>query len=177
MTVYLAQGKETGLVKIGYSRQTCERIRRLSSTGSDELKLLRAVPGNRILEQWFHAQFKENRCHGEWFKYSPLMETVKIPDGLEVDKTTKSAIQGHGINIQQRIYEAISDEYADLRKASDRIAKDACTLPRTAKNWLAQTNMPNADSVIQLMAANEAFATSILELVDDVRAARKELRK
>lgn len=177
MTVYLALGKETGLVKIGYSRQACSRVHALSSLGSDKLELLRVVPGNRVLEQWFHARFKDHRCHGEWFKYSPLMETIEIPDGLEIERITGPSKDCTGINVQQRIYDAVAAEYGDLRKSSERAARDACVLPRAAQNWLSRTNAPNGEALIHLMASNNSFASSIHALVRDVRAAREELRK
>jgi len=144
--------------------------------GSDKLTLLRVVPGNRVLEQWFHSRFKNQRCHGEWFRYSPLMESIEIPDGLEAD-ALKVRDCAFPVDIERRIFDLISDEYGHLRRASTRAAMDANSIPRTARNWLEGRNLPLSDSLIHLMASNDEFAGAILELVDEVRAAREELRR
>lgn len=174
MTVYFAQGSDSGLVKIGFSQRTWNRMSEISSGGSDKMGLLRVCPGGRVAEQWVHKQFAELRCHGEWFKFTPEMMTIQIPEEFQSDSdaTDKIGPVKYGINVEERLQSSMKSTYAHLRGADKIVATDANVLPRTARNWLAEVNMPSAGALIHMLSANEEFRSSIYTLIDELSALR-----
>lgn len=181
MTVYFAQGSDSGLVKIGYSRHTWKRIEQLSSGVSDKMTLLRVCPGGRVAEQWVHRRFSEQRCHGEWFKFCPEMMSVSVPPEFLCDDDAEKSCSPikYEINVDKSLAAAIKENYAHLRGATNKAASDANVLPRAAKNWLAETNLPGAVPLIHMMAANEQFRDSIAAIIDEVseQLQAEELKK
>lgn len=183
MTVYFAQGSDSGLVKIGFSRRTWNRLDQISASGSDKLHLLRVCEGGRVAEQWVHRKFSALRCHGEWFKFSQEMMTFKIPEEIKKDTDCGDEFDPvqYEINVEQSVRACMRESYAHLRGARKIVAEDANVLPRTAQNWLAEVNLPGAVPLIQMLAANKGFRESIYSLVDELSAhraaAREELKK
>lgn len=179
MTVYFAQGSESGLVKIGFSQRTWSRVEQISSSGSDKMVLLRVCTGGRVAEQWVHKQFADLRCHGEWFKFSPEMMSIEIPPEFQSDSdvTDKVAPIEYAIDVEGSLRGAMKEAYAHLRGADKAVAADANVLQRTARNWLAEVNMPSASALIYLLSANDVFRASVYSLVDELSAHRAERRK
>jgi len=62
MSVYFAQRKHGGLIKIGWSQTVKNRLYELHA------KLIGAIPGNRATEHEIHERFAYLRVHGEWFE-------------------------------------------------------------------------------------------------------------
>lgn len=62
MSVYFAQRRKRGLIKIGWSRSVTGRLRAMKA------KILGAVPGDRSTEKGLHKRFDHLRVRGEWFK-------------------------------------------------------------------------------------------------------------
>lgn len=69
--VYFIQGRVTGLIKIGFSRDVASRLEALRSASPDALDVLGVVDGGQALERALHARFREFTEHGEWFRPSP----------------------------------------------------------------------------------------------------------
>jgi len=68
--VYFLKNEDTGLVKIGMSRNLKSRIKDLRATVPGRSALLETVYTNRPrhLEKMFHLMFDKYRMNGEWFK-------------------------------------------------------------------------------------------------------------
>lgn len=62
MSVYFAQRRRNGLIKIGWSRSVTGRLRAMKA------KILGAVSGDRSTEKGLHKRFDHLRVRGEWFK-------------------------------------------------------------------------------------------------------------
>ncbi len=62
MSVYFAQRKTNGLIKIGWSRSVKVRMSAVRA------KVIGAVPGEREVELSLHKRFAHLRVRGEWFK-------------------------------------------------------------------------------------------------------------
>lgn len=62
MSVYFAQRRQGGLIKIGWSRSVSARMRSLKT------KLLGAIPGDKGNEVGVHNQFAHLWVRGEWFR-------------------------------------------------------------------------------------------------------------
>ncbi|GBQ89056.1 GIY-YIG nuclease family protein [Asaia krungthepensis] len=178
MTVYLAQGCETKLVKIGFSQQTWERVRTVTCAGTDKLTLLRVMPGGRVAEQWMHREFKHLRCHGEWFSFDSRMMTVEIPHELSQDSDRNEfSPRSLRIDVESEIYSLLAEHYRPLRGAASKLASDANSTSRAAKNWLDRRNLPSAEALLNLMSENPSFECGIKAIVADIRLEHEEQRK
>ena len=75
-TVYFIQGKQTRLIKIGYSQSIKQRLTDLRAANADELEVLFLVVASKSLEQWLHKLFAEHHHHAEWFKPAPKIRRL-----------------------------------------------------------------------------------------------------
>jgi hypothetical protein len=72
MSVYFAQRRRGGLIKIGWSRSVQYRLRVLKA------KLLGNIPGGRSAEKAVHKEFAHLRARGEWYRPADeLMEYIR----------------------------------------------------------------------------------------------------
>jgi hypothetical protein len=67
-------GDGSGVVKIGYSRNVDKRLKVLATGSPRPLQVLLTIPGTRSDEGAFHAMFKAEHMHGEWFRLSSRIE-------------------------------------------------------------------------------------------------------
>jgi len=79
MAVYFIRAGSDGPVKIGTAANPTNRMRELQTGSSLPLHLLRVVDGNRETESAYHARFEQHAIHGEWFSYTPEMDSLVIP--------------------------------------------------------------------------------------------------
>lgn len=70
MTVYFIQNPETGLVKIGKTKNTSVRFRQLCNDFNIRLKMLGVIRGYSQQEKRMHRTFQNLKVRGEWFKPS-----------------------------------------------------------------------------------------------------------
>jgi hypothetical protein len=66
--VYFVQCTVSGHVKIGYSQNPAQRLRKLDANAPAPLELLAIFSADREVESLLHAEFKHLRLHGEWFR-------------------------------------------------------------------------------------------------------------
>jgi len=66
--VYFIKDIKTGLVKIGKSVNPISRLKTLQTGSSNELQLIKVIPGGIYVEQILHKYFSHIRQRGEWFK-------------------------------------------------------------------------------------------------------------
>jgi len=67
----------------------------------------------------------------------------------------------------------IGGHYRPMRHAAKIAAQHAQTSHLTVKKWLAELCSPNAETLVDLMAGNQAIELEILRLVAERRAARR----
>jgi hypothetical protein len=74
MYLYAIKDLESGLIKLGYSRDPRDRLRALQTGSSNRLHLLYyASVGDsdaRLLESQLHSDLNHYRVRGEWFRLS-----------------------------------------------------------------------------------------------------------
>ena len=80
MSVYFAQRRQRGLIKIGWSRSVETRLRMVKAK-----LLLGAVPGGRSVETEIHDRFAHLRVRGEWFK--PAKELLDYTSSIRLPKS------------------------------------------------------------------------------------------
>lgn len=68
--VYFVTPSRSRRVKIGVTTNLKARLARLQATNHVPLELLLALPGDQVLEGRLHNRFRDDRMHGEWFKFS-----------------------------------------------------------------------------------------------------------
>jgi hypothetical protein len=78
--VYFLQGVESRLIKIGVANDAAHRLRELSMSSPDRLRIigLEICARRGVREKELHKQFAAHRKHGEWF--SPAEEIIEYAD-------------------------------------------------------------------------------------------------
>lgn len=77
-TIYFI-GPEQGVVKIGFTNDLKQRLRRLQCGSPVPLYVLAAIEGQpQTLEREYHERFKAAREHGEWF-----LRTIDVNEEIE----------------------------------------------------------------------------------------------
>jgi len=70
--VYAIRSRDTGLIKLGMSRDPKRRLRDLSTASSSELELLWSHGGGLSLEAFLHRYFTARHVRGEWFDFTDV---------------------------------------------------------------------------------------------------------
>ena len=65
--VYFAIFPQSGLLKIGISKNVERRLEALSYSRGEKAGCLGSFPSTFPMEGWYHAQFGSYRLHGEYF--------------------------------------------------------------------------------------------------------------
>jgi len=78
--VYIIACKGSKNVKIGKAEDVSRRVREHQCGSADKLIIIRSLAGDRTVESAFHRHFRNERQHGEWFRFCPDMMTF-FPDG------------------------------------------------------------------------------------------------
>jgi len=66
--VYFAEDTQTNNIKIGFTSNLPQRLRKLKNANHTKIRLLAVVPGNNKLEQALHDKFQSCQVQGEWYK-------------------------------------------------------------------------------------------------------------
>ena len=80
--VYFLQGRVTGLIKIGYSKDPYGRARDIAAEASEPMTLLKICRNrNRDHERAAHRYFAHHRQIGEWFRPgADLLDFIAVAD-------------------------------------------------------------------------------------------------
>jgi len=65
--VYFLQSRETGLIKIGFSKQPKSRTKNLMVSHHEEIEPIGFIPGSQRTESSIHKAFSKTHKRGEWF--------------------------------------------------------------------------------------------------------------
>lgn len=77
MAVYFLAYEHENIVKIGVAEDdTRSRVRGIAHMSPVPLTLLGWGEGGRDLEQRLHREHDADRCHGEWFRRTPLVNAT-----------------------------------------------------------------------------------------------------
>lgn len=79
MFTYFVQGPPFSPVKIGRATDVAQRVSSLQTATPHELRILRILEGDREAEM--HERFSDDRIRGEWFRWSPAIESF-VSEGL-----------------------------------------------------------------------------------------------
>lgn len=74
--VYFIEAVGLDLVKIGYTADLTERLRKLAPGCPAPLRLLGTVPGGLQIERHYHERLAASRARAEWFHKSPALDAV-----------------------------------------------------------------------------------------------------
>jgi hypothetical protein len=97
--VYFIQGKDSGIIKIGYTSKPTvdDRFRAIQSCSPEVLHVLYYLDGNYSLESYLHRVFSEERLHGEWF--SPSAALLAFVSDLAHDNVDHNKLRETADNI------------------------------------------------------------------------------
>jgi len=68
--VYFIQAGDGGPIKIGTATDVAKRLSTLQTAHHEKLRVVATIDGGRERELAVHANFAEDRLHGEWFRPS-----------------------------------------------------------------------------------------------------------
>jgi Meiotically Up-regulated Gene 113 (MUG113) protein len=81
MPCYVLQAGDTDMVKIGWADSDVEgRRRELQCAHWLELRVIRVIECEAVVERWLHRHFAEYRARGEWFRFVPAMLTITVDE-------------------------------------------------------------------------------------------------
>lgn len=66
--VYLIQSRQSGLVKVGWSKNVYRRLETLQTGSSEDLELIDVLHIGRTMERTIHEENSDLRVRGEWFQ-------------------------------------------------------------------------------------------------------------
>lgn len=66
--VYLIRARNSGFVKVGWSKNVYSRLATMQTGSSEELELIDVLQVGRTMEQTIHEANSDLRVRGEWFK-------------------------------------------------------------------------------------------------------------
>ncbi len=93
MPVYFIRAGEDGPVKIGFSENISERLRVLATSVPAQLRVVRTLDGDRLLEAAFHRMFAKARQRGEWFAWLDEMASVMpLPSHYRVKHPKRNVV-------------------------------------------------------------------------------------
>ena len=79
--VYFIQARETGYIKIGFTKDLARRLRAMEAHSGDILDLRIHITGATIVhEKALHREFAKARIYGEWF--DPVPELLAVIESL-----------------------------------------------------------------------------------------------
>ncbi|MBW1603574.1 GIY-YIG nuclease family protein [Streptomyces sp. JJ66] len=84
--VYAIQQTLSGRVKIGHSQDPARRLKVLSTSSPEPLRLVWQTEGGVALEEYLHTVFADRRLNGEWFDFT----------GLEAEQAVEQAAARFG---------------------------------------------------------------------------------
>lgn len=116
--VYFIEAVGLDLIKIGYTSDLTERLRKLAPGCPAPLRLLGTVPGGLEIERHYHERLAAYRSRGEWFRRSPALDA--IVSGLDQPEPPPQKPDPQAAKMNA-YYEANADrlfrEWADKKKA------------------------------------------------------------
>lgn len=71
-----------GQIKIGYSAQLPKRLKAIHAINGEGVRFLGAIAGTREDEARLHAQYAEERLHGEWFQLTHRLMLFLVTAGM-----------------------------------------------------------------------------------------------
>jgi predicted transcriptional regulator of viral defense system len=145
--VYFIQaGDVSGLIKIGFTYNVSERLKKLRSGSPIPLTLLAVIKGAQRNEHEFHVKFAEAREHGEWFRPEAIIldeikqinELVKAVDSSPVSASRISKLEVESNNADMEPYnlqprQIISKNEAKVVAELETSQKHTITLFQIAK--------------------------------------------
>jgi hypothetical protein len=147
--VYFIQSTNGGPVKIGYvSSAGClqSRVAALQTGSPYPLKVLRAIPGDRIVEAELHARFAGCRVSGEWFLPAPELSaylTGAICNRREPRAIERMVRQAYDRGVKDGHAAGLREGYLET---GERLREALSTLPLDPEDWDSIGSNPGAAS-------------------------------
>lgn len=69
---YAIRNADTGLIKLGMSKDPKRRLRQLATASASRLELLWSHEGGSSLETFLHRRFAARHVRGEWFDFTDV---------------------------------------------------------------------------------------------------------
>lgn len=127
--VYFIEAVGLDLIKIGYTADLTERLRKLAPGCPAPLRLLGTVPGGLEIERHYHERLTAHRTRGEWFRKCDALDAIiagidkpaPAPDRAKLRENRQAAKMNAAYEANA---ERLFREWSEKRKskATDEIA-------------------------------------------------------
>lgn len=86
-TTFVYFAKCGARIKIGFTKNIRQRMKALQTGLSEQIEVVFALRGGKVLEAHLHAMFKSQRLHGEWFSFGGNIQRFlnAMPTDWEAD--------------------------------------------------------------------------------------------
>jgi hypothetical protein len=89
--VYLIFSEETGIYKVGVSKNPSKRLKQLQTGNSEKLVLKYKYESEyyNLIEKYFHSMYTPQKKEGEWFEFTLEHELRFLAECEKVEKNIK----------------------------------------------------------------------------------------
>ena len=154
MGVYLIQGADGGLVKIGKANNAERRLKKIQRFSPVRLRLLAVAEGGRRLETQLHRKYREHRMWGEWFDF-PLETLVWLQEWMDQRSDWQWALSTRVTEMKQLVDEKRATFCADN------------SLPRPLQEWLSERLRDLRHSVTDLRSVMQHYLLPTLAKIEE----------
>lgn len=153
--VYFVQNVKTLMVKIGYTGSNpFIRIKSLSASNIEKLKVIGIIRGNRTTEKGLHSLYSHFRIKGEWFK-PDVLEFLKNADTLDIKRLEKQSKPNSASRLREEnsVFLKENLKYIFEGKNLSKIARELRISKSLLADWVSYRRTPsfqNVDSVLKI---------------------------
>jgi len=173
MHVYFIQNPETGLIKIGKSKNVFERIHKLMADHRADLRILGVIKGDSWKENELHRRFAKHNNHLEWF--NPEGEILKyIGDNCRDGLSKYTSVRPTSIDIyaNSRVRELAEPMGIDTYS---KLAWIAGVHPATARNtWYGDISGTKLAVLIKVSRALGCTVDDLFEGNGEIKCEAEE---
>ncbi len=148
MPVYFIQAGEKGPVKIGYAKDVFARAYGLQCGHYDTLNIIRVIDLECWAELWLHDHFKLSRIRGEWFKYTPEMESVVPCESQRERFSPQKPTHTPCIVVVPKLQAFLDSQGLTRGEFADQIG----TTAEAVRLWLTGQRIPKRKSTEKIVA-------------------------
>jgi hypothetical protein len=170
--VYFIQAQSGGPIKIGISRDVCERLGSLQTSHPEKLVLLAHRPGGPDVEAHLHRQLTRYRLKGEWFEdcdavRAEIEMALKHPQTLEDEFPPSRRRDKSGPDYRfmvETFKMALNLHFSGVPSRARLIGSLAGVSSRTAELWLQGKNFPHTANALQFARNHQGMKVWFMAL-------------
>lgn len=172
---FVRRSNGVGPVKIGFSRCPDDRLTGLMRWSPYPLTVVATIRGQMALERQFHALFRDQHCHAEWFEPSAELERIMaaIAAGAFDVATLPAPLALHAGRVCRK-WPPLRKARLHAERAMHRLRRQGVLIPAHLAPRVHWYGVPD-DEVAQVVGLMQAFIAQFpasMTTAGGVRAAK-----